>query len=335
MFFCNQFEILDPISGDVPTQQFSYMAEIAYRARTLLGCKIGSYREEECRKRILSIARKINDVIEAYFADALEMKLIELRSERTSNNEKFEVFFEKNDESDADGPWLFKTEMIEELEIPTATNTSEVDALKAVIEERDSHFFLPEGSPDLDVEEYPEGKDYELFAVLSLWLLADALRFLNKTDIGKSVAGGFALKAMDAVCYAEHLREAEWLLSYAEKKNDAKLKEAIEIYKKNHTDAIKYWLNEKKGREVLKKTERSRQMNQTRHEKTYEAKAMAIAEWVKDTTKYRSAEKAGNAIAAWLESQKILNPALGEPYEPRTVTGWIRDHAKKIEVKFR
>lgn len=69
-------------------------------------------------------------------------------------------------------------------------------------------------------------------------------------------------------------------------------------------------------------------LNSARHRKTNEAKAMAIEEWQKDPSRFASAEKAGNQIADWLETQ-------GFKYEPRTVTNWIRGHARQIGVRFR
>lgn len=69
-------------------------------------------------------------------------------------------------------------------------------------------------------------------------------------------------------------------------------------------------------------------LNKVRHEKNHEARAMAIEEWEKNPSKYPSAEKAGRAIADWLRSK-------GHNFEPRTVTGWIRSHAKQKGVRFR
>ena len=48
------------------------------------------------------------------------------------------------------------------------------------------------------------------------WLLSDSLQWINnQSKHSLSIASAYAIKAMDAVCYAEHLKQAEWLVSYA------------------------------------------------------------------------------------------------------------------------
>lgn len=70
-------------------------------------------------------------------------------------------------------------------------------------------------------------------------------------------------------------------------------------------------------------------LNDARHERNRETRKLACAEWDKDRTKYPSAEKAGRFISEQLESIGRTGCA------PRTVTAWIRDHAKANGVKLR
>lgn len=320
MFYYEQFETFDPVSGDVPEYPFSYLPEIAWRARALL---IG-----RATDKIVTVAKMISRKVDGYFLDVRDTEIYRLRSEMDVNNEAFETFFEWDGGTKDNGQWLFKDHMENELDIQTANNTSEVDALKTIIEKRDSCFFLPEGAPEPEPEEYPEGKDYELFAVLSLWLLADALRFLNKT--GLSIAGDYAIKAMDAVCYAEHLREAEWLVSFANKKSKSALAEALRQQKSEQQKWIQHCENERKARLRDKNSMLGKTLNLARHKKNHKAKAIVIAEWAKDTSAFPSAEKAGRHFADWLVTENIV-----KTIEPRTVTGWIRDYAKQKGVKLR
>jgi len=161
MFFHKQFEEFDPLSGDVPSHPFSYLPEIAYRARTLL-----QYRRPE---QITAIAKRINSEVEDYFNDLKYLAISELKEKLDPRDEEFERFFDWDGSSKIDnGRWIFKDGMEDELDIQTAENTSEVDALKSIIEKRDSCFFLPDGAPEPEPDEYSEGKDYELFAVLSV-----------------------------------------------------------------------------------------------------------------------------------------------------------------------
>jgi len=233
-------------------------------------------------------------------------------------------FFEWDGGSRANGHWIFNDAMEGQLEIPTTENTGEVDALKECIELWD----------DIGGEYFADAKPYEAFAVLSLWMLGDAIEWLQHKDdggldepvaailkelgIGASLAGEYALKAMDAVCHAEHLHEM------------ARLKEehALDLSKTHESylvKAVKKIASEGKRRSII-----AEQLNVKRHCKTREAKAKAIEEWNRSRSKWPSAEKAGNELAKWVVTQGIV-----ESIEPRTVTNWIREYAKQIGVRLR
>lgn len=298
MFFLDQFEMFDPASGEVPPHPFTHMPAIASRARSILNCSAECGAYEWCRTKVTLIAKRINKELDRYFSD---IKLVEF--ERLREQAAWLELM------GGDPEWPPNEE---DLDIETWENTNEVDALKSVLEDRDSHLFYSK-DPLPKPEEYPEGKDYELFAVLALWMLADGLRFLNSTPVGLSIAGEYALKAMDAVSYAEHLRDAEWLASYAEKLGDAKVAEALKEQKEES----------KRQKSIL-----SKQLNVVRHQKTSEARAMVIEEFMKDPYRFPSAEQAGNHLTDWLRDQ-------GRSYEPRTIIGWVRAHAKTINLRFR
>ena len=321
MFFFKQFQTFDPRAGDVPSQPFTYLPEIAYRARALL--------QNRTAEQIETAAKKISEEVDGYFRDLKDCEISRLQSEFERGDKTLVEFFEWDGGTRANGHWLFKEEMENELDILTAVNSSEVDALKAIIENRDSCFFLPKGAPEPEREEWPEGTRHELFAVLSLWLLADAMeRKDGKSKYGLSIAGEYAIKAMDAVCYAEHLREADWLESYIKKMANAELTEALRKQKSEQQKWVRYCLDQDKEREIKAKKEKSKNLNKIRHEKNYAAKNMVIDEWKKAPSAFPSAEKAGLHFADWLESKGIK-------YEPRTVTTWIRDYAKQIGLRLR
>jgi hypothetical protein len=202
----------------------------------------------------------------------------------------------------------------DELDVPTWVNSSEVDALKAVIERRDDYGFFSEVEPE--PLEYPEGKDHELFAVLSLWMLADALPYLqhpsNRSNL--SIGGEYALKAMDAVCHAEYLYQMRFLKETADR-TLVRMRDKLEV--------------QRQVEERSKRSKHSEIMNEARHRKTNEAKAKVTEEWSRNPSKWASAEKAGSDLANWLTEQGFRE------FQPRTVTGWIRDHAKEKGVKLR
>lgn len=329
-----QFKSFNPISGDVPDHPFECLPAIASRARAIL--------KSRTAEQVEDAAYSIDWVIDEYFRSMKNEKIARLKSElnaprrwkHMSDDADFEnatKFFDwivdsPDDECNPEeGHWEFNERMEGDLGIPTADNTSEVDALRECIDWWD----------DIGGEDFPDGKPQEIFAVLSLWLLADALKWIRfqRKDVcivthasgevvyhegesqpvdlasNYSIAGSYALKAMDAICHAEHLCEV------------AKLESMYKLnLAKNHDDHLK---NESERRSM-----RAEQLNIARHRKTNEAKAKAIEEWEKDRSKFISAEKYGLHLADWLGTQ-------GFQYEPRTVTSWIRAHAKQIGVALR
>ncbi|MHB0916661.1 MAG: hypothetical protein ACYC1G_02705 [Thiobacillus sp.] len=294
------FTTFNPVSGEVPYHPFSLLPAIAWRARALL--------ESRTAKQIDAAAQGIECAIDEYFSTVKGTEIERLRRETVAL-----------DEAGLGPEWPIND--YDDLDIPTANNTSEVDALKTCIDNWDKDF--------------SDEKPPVLFAVLALSLLAEALNWLScnsahkvldgmdaaldaltlgtglkaiKTNTNLSIAGGCALKAMDAICHAEHLRHMERL----EEKYATKLK-ANDLAEAKHGE---------------ERSRRNKDLNDARHRKRNEAVEKAIREWEKDPSKYPSAEKAGLHLADWLTPQ-------GFEYEPRTVTGWIRTHAKKIGVRFR
>lgn len=306
--FIRQFEAFDPVSSDVPEQPFPYLSEIAMRARAILTGRTID--------QIVAAAKRINLEIEGYFDELKSLALFELDRDWDIRVESFETYYGV-DTFDKAVEWLSQDGIGDILGIPTASNCSEVDALKTVIENRDS---LKDA---LEPDGYEEGKDYELFAVLSLWLVSDSLNRIQKGDKHSlSIAGGFAVKAMDAVCHAEHLREVEWL--------NGLIARNLDKMTVNQEELRSNWESEWKEHEREKRTKRAKQMNVARHAPTNHAKKEVIAEWVKNPSQFSSAEKAGIYYADWLVSHGII-----KSIEPRCVANWIRAHAKVIGVRFR
>lgn len=318
MFYLNQFESFDPIAGHVPEYPLPYLSEIAQRARALLGNKLPD--------QIERMAKRVANEIDDFFSNALESEIYRLQTDLAPGDDEFEEYFEWDGGTLANGRWFFKDAKADELGIPTEENTSEVDALKMVITKRDGCFFEAIEAEPL---EYSEGKDYELFSVVALWLLAESIQYQKgQSRNGQVIAGNIAIKAMDAVCYAEHLKETKFLVSVIKNRSDQELREALDRQKTEQRKWIKHCLDVSRERDAKKKSEQARYLNIARHRERNEAQARAIEEWKNDTARFPSAEKAGLYLADWLGKQ-------GFQYEPRTVTGWVRSYAKEIGVKFR
>jgi hypothetical protein len=330
MNFNQQFKAFHPQSGEVPYHPFSTLPSIAWRARVLL--------RSLTTEQIESIAKRIESEIHEYFRHLKDDAISRLQSALEGGNTANEKYFERDNDAQANGRWLFKDEMVSELDILTAENSSEVDALRAVIEMRDyrGHTTITLPIP----KRYPEGSDYQLFAVQSLWLLADVLNTLNKKRADLSVAGDYALKAMDAVCYSEHLYEAAWLVSYTERENEKEKIEEMIKQKNEYQERLRE--QERFGIENARrqKSEHAKRMNEARYKKQYEVEQLVIDEWNKNRNEFTSGEKAGEHFADWLETQNIFkkyneSQDSYEFYTVRTVKDWILKYAREIGFRFR
>lgn len=212
MLYYKQFKSFNPLTDYFPESPFSYLPKIGWRARSLLtGCSI---------EQIEMIAKRISNEIESYYFEEKDNAIHELKSKFRNgefSEEEFERFFYWDGGSIANGLWIFRDGMEEEFDIPRENSSSEVDALKSILEKRDGNFFNTDDTIEPPANEYPEGKDYQLFSVMALWFIVDALESINHAGThAKSIAGDYLIEAMDAVSHAEHLREKEWLISYSE-----------------------------------------------------------------------------------------------------------------------
>lgn len=334
--YFGQFQRFDPLSGAVPNTPLKYLSEIAWRARQLL--------KDRTVDQLHGLAKTIDFAIFSYYDELKENEIHRLRKsleaelntprrykrEPTGTDYKYDQAKETWDRlfvwdggSAENGMWLFRDGAEDELDIPTIFNSSEVKALK---ECKDWWVEL--------AQEIPDGKPHELFSTLSLWLIADAIAALapNKTrddlnhllgmlseaieaDTGiKSPqnlfspavdASEIAHKAMDALCFSEHLQSLEKHEELNLQKEAAKQED------------------ERKRRSM-----KGQELNIIRHQSRNEAQAKAVDEWEKNYSQFPSAEKAGRHLADWLAEQ-------GFQFEPRTVIGWIRNHAKTVGIKFR
>lgn len=306
--------------GNVPDMPFPQLPSIARRARKLL-----NLRTED---QIDSAADEIDWMIDEYFLTLKNEEIERLKGEMKAGRVQTERLFQWDGGTIANGRWEFKDDMEDELEIPKSENTSKLEALKDCI-----GWYVT-----TDSEDFPNGKEYEFFAVLSLVLLADSIRWLTysrefivtasftdgRVERSRSVeenkpsdiqsnyalAGESALIAMDAVCHAERL-------------------EALARIETKHAQKVANTLIEIQAEEVKKRSLKATKLNLSKHRETYEAKAKVIEEWEKNISQFPSAEQAGVYFSEWLETNNL------KKHEPRTITGWLRTYAKTIGVRFR
>jgi hypothetical protein len=183
----------------------------------------------------------------------------------------------------------------------------------------------------IESPEFKEGKDYEYFAALALWLIGDCIsmvRELPKSGLGKvtfdaslteAIKGGrfhvgnlrisaeYALLAMEAVCYGEQLLADETRTNNVKALN-RKLRE---------TDSrIEIIVNAKVAE---KRSSIAKSAAEIRHKEHRELRDDVIDYYTLHEAQFSSVEEAGRAIAG-----EIV------PVTHRTVVKWIHDH-KKIQ----
>jgi len=222
MGFWRQFDEFDPLDGKPPHRPFPELTNIATRARWLL--------RGRSRDQIARLASDADFSIEQYFEMARDDEIARL--EREGDTRFCQVVG-----SDGEAKYMFDRDKLDELEIPTPDDTSEIEALKESIG----------GWVDLSKDEVPDAKEHEYFAAMALWFVADAvdavkrLEYRFDIETGKFVKrenhpleafdfsriGEYVIKAMEAVCHGEHLQDLERVKDRFEDRID-RLQKALE-----------------------------------------------------------------------------------------------------------
>lgn len=163
MSFYKQFDEFDPLEGVAPSSPFSHLPDIVERARRLL--------KNRTREEIISAARSIDFFIEEYFVISKSDYIQHLLD--TGGYELGYLAYEDRTEAgvrellDNWPSWIEDSPP----DIPTSENTSELEALVECI-----------GNYKLDDTDFPDSQEFEYFAVLALWLVADAIAWLKWTS---------------------------------------------------------------------------------------------------------------------------------------------------------
>ena len=142
MRLLQKFQQFDPVTGVVPRRPFPYLGEIALRARSVLRSRTTA--------QIDSAASDLDWIIDEYFREAKDDEIYQLRSERGAD-------------------FHLTPEMEDDLEIATAAKVG-------VVNGREASTWI--GWYDVGGSDFQRA---ELFAVLSISLLAEAIRVLIAT----------------------------------------------------------------------------------------------------------------------------------------------------------
>lgn len=323
MGFWRQFDFFDPLEGKPPYKPFSEMAGIVSRARWLL--------RGRTRDQITRLASDADFSVEQYFEMARDDEIARL--EREGDTHFCDVVG-----CDEDAKYVFDRDKLDELDIPTPDNTTEIEALKESIG----------GWVDLSKDEVPDAKEHEYFAAMALWFIAESIerleyrydlathqfvkrenRKLDEFDYSR--IGEYVIKAMEAVCHGERLQDFERVKDRFEERID-RLQKALES-QQTKTEMTEQAIRDEvaaklQQEDAQRKSEHAKKLSRLRHRDRDHARQAVLIAWEQNPAAFPSAEKAGNHFADWLQSQ-------GKSFEPRTVTGWIRSHAKDKGIKFR
>lgn len=312
MFFFQQFQEFNPLSGDVYESPFFGLPAIAERARDLVRTRTP--------EQIFIIAEHMGYFIDRHFSDLEFIAIDELKNKSISDAENpnlldsrsLEMFFDYNggDWDDPDSRPLkdrfdFKKDMTDQLGILNAENSSVVDALKVCLEDWDDE------EPEEDPNEQKQGKNYEFFAVLALVLVADAQKWYFEYK-STALAGESAIQAMDAVCYAEHLQRK------------AAFKSCLLSYK----------ASEEKNIHTKRQSERGQRGAEKRHAPNRSLKAWVIDLYQQEEgkrVKKRSANEVANELKERvLQHGKTINANLSEANAQRTIAEWINQYLARL-----
>ena len=318
MGFYKQFEYFDPQKGSLTDWRFPQASSVIYRARSIL--------RDRSREEIFSIAEDADQIISAYFDQEKESVIDAIKADG-----RYDLL-----EGDEDRVTGFKDEAAEHYDVRNSDNTSDLDALQEAIGSLfDPTVVVIEGL-----------KEYEYFAVLALWLIGDFVQdYEHKYDFAQhkyiprernsldsydtAKAAKHLIDAMEAVCYAEKLRDIERLeLKYQEKIEKIQAGKAVKIDKKD-LEGIKEELRKQIQTESLeRRREQSIKNNDIRHQSNRQIKKLVQDQFAQDPRRFNSAEKAARHFVDVLENQGVIR-------EQRTVATWIREAAKAHGIRFR
>jgi hypothetical protein len=318
MNYYNQFENFDPVKDQLPYWPISEASNVAWRARSILH---GRTKEE-----IKDIAHDASSIIDAYFDSEKDAAI-----QMIKDAGRYDLF-----DGDEDGQYLsLKSEAHDEFDIRDRDSTSNLDALQDAM----TSFFDP------TVIDVADLKDYEYFAAMALWFLGDYIKILNydldlkarefikrpnkqysTSDVSRM--GSIIVQAMDAVSYAEKMRETlRTEKKYENRINKIQAKQQVlsQADMQKIRDEIKQELIIESKAELKNWSDTS---NEIRHKPNRNVKKIVLDLFDENPRQYSSAEKAADYYLEVLQKQNIDR-------SHRTVADWIRERAREKGIRFR
>jgi len=318
MGYHKQFDIFDPLEGQFSYWSYPQAFSVISRARSIL--------RGRSAQQIKAIAEDASQIISSYFDSEKDYVIQQIKEDQ-----RYELL-----EGDEDRVTGFKDEASEHYDVRTSDNTSDLEALQEAM----GQFFDPSVFEDID-----NLREYEYFAVLALWQVGDFVervetvfdisqmkrvkrkdKKLDATDT--AYAARCLIDAMEAVCYAERLREIERTQKRYEEQIQ-KIQSTRKLITEEDQARIRAEVRQEFEAEAkARRVAQAKENGKLAHRESYEAKAIVLEMWEKNPTQFRSAEKAGAHYVDVLAKR-------GFEREHRTVVGWIRTRAKELGIRFR
>lgn len=286
MGYWRQLKQFDPKEGNVPSHPFPLLPEIANRARAQLTDRTVQEIQSAAEMIDWILEDNLEREIDMFIQDQIENKgwAKEYLLEAIDSGENLRSFVNY---------YLYGiTETEPEHTCPSDYSQNEVTALKKCID-----------SYSLDLLHYEDGKDYECFSVLALWLLVDCLESTKEND--HTTANDYALKAMDAITYAEHLHDLEFYQNH--------ILFLIKQVKAKEAELD----NEVEKIACQRRSETARKGALERHKEHAMLRKEALEYYESHKHEYRSNEDAARNIAGVIV-----------PVTHRTVVNWISKYQK-------
>jgi len=335
MGYFRQFEKFDPIRGSVPDYPFPALPCIARRARKLLTGRTLSELKSAAGTIDWMIEEYFRSEKESYIQHALEHGAAEFglldKDQRTEGGLRYLLDNWPYDESDK--PF-----------IADADNTRDLDALTEVIGQYVVTLTTETGRFTLvdDDDEFSNAHEYEYFAVLALWKVADAvsrlsgsrpdysslipdelrvgaladpatLKMLNDQSIYQTWAANDALEAMEAICYAERLQATARLEDDRDGLKSEVRRLSEPAYLQETATQLADDLAKSKISQIASKAARKR------HKENHAMKQEVWAWYEANGHQFSSVDKAAEAAVA---RDKLV------PVTFRTVSGWISEYVR-------
>lgn len=329
----------DPIETYVSKRDIRALESIAKRARALLRGRTG--------EQVREAQRIITDWIHDYLAVTLEERKDELKRQAHEGNhyalEFFNTEVEYQDDDDRYGivhVGSFKEEMVDEMDILTEGNASEIDVLAESID-----------AEEMSSPAFQDANEAEFFAALALKyveLSIDSLRRFHDPD-DDSVAADAAMRDLHSATQDRLLKmgrtpqlhppiglDLQRAIDCAVEAMEAVVNaEALagrarlmEHLSKVSSQAISKALTEKDNTDAQERKRKSHLLLEKRHAKSREAEQLVVSEWARNPSAFISASQAAEHFTRWLTEN-------GHKASFRTVYDWIRKHARQANIKLR